>query len=133
MPGGAGKRDGVRARQQSGRRQMGLKLGSAIHDLCNLWPVDGASPTAALSASGVGAQWRQWMGEHLSSWGGWHPHKGGGGWQGMLTISLEGLVAEGSEFLEQGPQGDAHGIVPALPDIQQQPVVSCDRQDVHEV
>lgn len=71
------------------------------------------------------------MGEHLSSWGGRHPHKGGG--QDMLTILLEGLIAESSEFLEQGFQWDAHGIVPALPDVQQQPVVSCDRQDMHEV
>lgn len=70
------------------------------------------------------------MGEHLLSWG---THTRWGGVQGMLTISLEGLVAEGSEFLEQGPQWDAHGIVPALPDIQQQPVIPRGRQDVHEV
>lgn len=47
----------------------------------------------------------------------------GVGW-GMLTILLVGLVAEGSELLIQGFQWDAHGIVPALPGIEQQAVVS---------
>lgn len=88
----------------------------------DLGPVYGVILTAALSASGVGAQWTHRMREHLTSWGGWHPHKGAG-W-GMLTILLVGLIAEGSELLIQGFQWDAHGIVPALPGIEQQAIVS---------
>lgn len=58
--------------------------------------------------------------------------QGGVGW-GMLTILLVGLIAEGSEVLKQGFQWDAHGIVPALPDVEQQAVVPRGSQDVHEV
>ena len=61
-----------------------------------------------------------------------HP-TAGWGWGGMLTILLVGLIAEGSEFLKQGFQWDAHGIVPALPDVEQQAVVPRRGQDVHEV
>lgn len=42
----------------------------------------------------------------------------------MLTILLMSLIAEGSELLIQGFQRDAHSIVPALPGIEQQAVVS---------
>lgn len=45
----------------------------------DLGPVYGVILTAALSASGVGAQWTHRMREHLASWGGWHPHKGRNG------------------------------------------------------
>lgn len=43
---------------------------------------------------------------------------------GELTILLVSLIAEDSEVLVQGLQRGAHSIVPALPGIEQQGIVS---------
>lgn len=126
--GRSGRRGG--ARQGSSWRQADrAHAHPTSHLLCDLGPVH-AIIAGCCVCLGLGLRGDSGA-EHLVSWGERYPHKGQAG--GMLTILPVSLIAEGSEVLVQGFQLDACGIMPALPGIQQQPVVSRDGQDVDEL
>lgn len=119
-----GRQEGpCEGKQQPGGRQTGLKSGSTIYGLrkdpwASVWSHPNSCSVCLRGWGSVDTQ-----DERAPRKLGRVAPTQGAEW-GMLTILLMSLIAEGSELLIQGFQRDAHGIVPALPGIEQQAVVS---------
>lgn len=119
VPGGVGRRGRVRASSNlvEGRRGSSLVLPSTVcaRPWASVWSHPNSCSVCWGSVDTQDERVPRKLGRVAPTQG--------AEW-GMLTILLMSLIAEGSELLIQGFQRDAHGIVPALPGIEQQAVVS---------